>query len=378
LAGNHLHHVSARATDHIRIVLYNTHNLSLINSRLVFLRQELLTLKISNLLLTPWATHWLTGWHSLNDFFPETIHMNLVEAIRRLEHVKILVQLIVLANELVTEHAETLLPQLLHLLVYGRRPLLFMLTQEGIHVLSLDLAATTQTIQLPIRLIVWKHDLSERFLSDLHGIILVFFEFIEGIVFLGPVLYLLHRSCRRWWYVHGEDGSKVVELSFLSLACLDTHRTHQRIETLCERSEALLLHIDALEGMVVNLFLTREHFPAGANERRLFAASSSHLIILTDVHRLLHASVWEYLVVEASISIAIAEVRVAAKWIELLLLPTWSVPVPVRKNRVWWALLIGWKEKDSQEKARCITLEWSEERVNGSTKPLMGQISLDH
>ena len=80
--------------------------------------------------------------------------MNLVEAIRRLEHVKILVQLIVLANELVTEHAETLLPQLLHLLVYGRRPLLFMLTQEGIHVLSLDLAATTQTIQLPIRLIV--------------------------------------------------------------------------------------------------------------------------------------------------------------------------------------------------------------------------------
>lgn len=125
----------------------------------------------------------------------------------------------------------------------------------------------------------------------MHGIILVFFEFVEGIVFLGPVLYLLRRSCRRWWYVHGEDGSKVVELSFLSLACLDTHRTHQRIETLRERSEALLLHIDALEGMVVNLFLTREHFPAGANERRLFAASSSHLIILTDVHRLLHASV---------------------------------------------------------------------------------------
>ena len=142
-----------------------------------------------------------------------------MEAVRGLQHVQILVQLIIFTDELVAEHTQGLLSQLLHLLVNGRSPLLLVLAQEGVHVFSLNVASA--------HLVVSEHDLSHGLLSDLHGIILVLFEFCEWVFFLGPVLYLLRRSCGHRWNVHSEDGSKVVELAFLGLTRLDAHWAHQ-------------------------------------------------------------------------------------------------------------------------------------------------------
>lgn len=86
----------------------------------------------------------------------------------------------------------------------------------------------------------------------------------------------------RWRNVHAEDGTEIVELPLLSLSRLYVHRAHQRVEALRERSEALLLHVDALEGMVVYVIHIVEHFAAGAVECRLPAGS--HRVLLTEVH----------------------------------------------------------------------------------------------
>ena len=59
LSRHHLHHISALAANEVRVVLDQTHELSLVNSLLVILRNELLALKIGYLLVAPWALHWL-------------------------------------------------------------------------------------------------------------------------------------------------------------------------------------------------------------------------------------------------------------------------------------------------------------------------------
>ena len=122
--------------------------------------------------------------------------------------------------------------------------------------------------------------------------------------------------------IHVENGAKIVELSLLGLSGLDVHRAHEGVETLCEGREALLLHVDALEGMVVNALLIVEDLAARAVEAG--GASAAHLLPLIDVHRLLHATIAEegvnVPIVSTSV-LAIVEVRVAilAEGIILLL-----------------------------------------------------------
>ena len=71
--------------------------------------------------------------------------MYLMEAIGGLQHVQVLIDLIVFTDELVAEHAQALLPQLLHLLVDRGCPLLLVRAQESVHVVCLDVALTALT-----------------------------------------------------------------------------------------------------------------------------------------------------------------------------------------------------------------------------------------
>ena len=65
-----------------------------------------------------------------------------MEAFGRLQHVQILVELIVFTDKLITEHTKTLLAQHLHLLINSSCSLLFMLAQQCVHVVRLDMAAS--------------------------------------------------------------------------------------------------------------------------------------------------------------------------------------------------------------------------------------------
>lgn len=118
----------------------------------------------------------------------------------------------------------------------------------------------------------------------------------------------------------------------MGLSRLNAHWADERIEALGERSESLLLHIYALEGMVVHLLLRREYFAARTHECRCAGSQ---------VHRFLHVTITiqVHYVREASTSIAettIASLTAAAIWISEPLLLSRSVPVPAsRKNRVW-------------------------------------------
>lgn len=146
-----------------------------------------------------------------------------MEAVGRLEHVQILVKLVVLADELVAEHAETLLAQLLHLLVYCRRSLLLVRIEERVHVVGLDVAsAVTARTQRPL----FEHLLSQGLLVNLHRVVLVLLELTERVFLLAwPWLDLL-RECSAtisWWYVHAKYGPQVIHFALLSLACLDSH-----------------------------------------------------------------------------------------------------------------------------------------------------------
>lgn len=66
--------------------------------------------------------------------------MHLMETVRRLQHVKILIELVIFADELVTEHAEALLSHLLHLLVNRGCPLFLVRTQEIVQVSTLNVS----------------------------------------------------------------------------------------------------------------------------------------------------------------------------------------------------------------------------------------------
>ena len=79
--------------------------------------------------------------------------MDLMETISGLQHIQVLVQLIVFADELVTKHAKTLLSQLLHLLINGCSPLFLMRVQKCVHIICLDVstlkaAALTHTFEI--------------------------------------------------------------------------------------------------------------------------------------------------------------------------------------------------------------------------------------
>ena len=139
LTRNHLHHISARATYHVRVVFDDVHNLTLVNDLLVFLRQKLAALEVQDLLAAPWAADRLRCRHPFYDLLPEAIDVYLMEALSGLQHVKILINLIIFADELVAKLAEGILTELLHLLVYRRSPLLLIQTQNIIHVLGLNL-----------------------------------------------------------------------------------------------------------------------------------------------------------------------------------------------------------------------------------------------
>jgi hypothetical protein len=119
----------------------------------------------------------------------------------------------------------------------------------------------------------------------LHRIVLVLFELIERILFL-------RRPRRRHssvhlriviWYVHAKYGSEIRHLALLGLACLDCHWTHQRLQALCERSEAFLLHADALERVVVNSSCVGQYSSTRAYESVLLRRCRLH------VQRFLHS-----------------------------------------------------------------------------------------
>ena len=104
-AGDHFHHISTLATNQIRVVLYKVHELPFIDFLLVFLGNKLLAFKICNLLVTSRAAYRFWFGHILNNIFTETVNVNLMKTISGLQHVQILIQLIVLADELVAKHA---------------------------------------------------------------------------------------------------------------------------------------------------------------------------------------------------------------------------------------------------------------------------------
>lgn len=104
---------------------------------------------------------------TLDDLLPEAIDVDLMEAVRGLQHVQVLVHLVVLADELVAKSAYTLLSHLLHLLVDRMRSLFLMCTQEGIHVVSLDLGTLTVLTHVfpKIRAILIEHHLCKWHVS---------------------------------------------------------------------------------------------------------------------------------------------------------------------------------------------------------------------
>jgi hypothetical protein len=55
LSRDHLHHISAGAADHVRILLNDVHQLALVNGLLVVLREELAALEVLDLLFAPRA-----------------------------------------------------------------------------------------------------------------------------------------------------------------------------------------------------------------------------------------------------------------------------------------------------------------------------------
>lgn len=81
LARNHLHHVSARAADHVGIILDQVHHLSFIDFLLVFFAHELLALVLQYLLMAPRALDRLVVGEALDDLLPEAVHVDLVEAV---------------------------------------------------------------------------------------------------------------------------------------------------------------------------------------------------------------------------------------------------------------------------------------------------------
>lgn len=107
-------------------MLDNIQHLTFIDFLLVFLRDKLFALELCNLLFTSWATYWFTNRHLLYDLLSEAIDMDLMETVSSLQHVQVLIELVVLTDKLITEHAETLLPHLLHLLINRMCSLFFM------------------------------------------------------------------------------------------------------------------------------------------------------------------------------------------------------------------------------------------------------------
>ena len=217
-AWDHLHHISTLTTNQIRIVFDKVHELSFINFLLVFLRNKLFAFVISDLFIATWAANWFWFGHLFNNFFTEAVHMDLMETISGLQHIQVLVQLIVFADELVTKHAKTLLSQLLHLLINGCGPLFLMRVQKCVHIICLDVstlkaAALTHTFEIFYRSL-GKQLLRHGLVHYLHWIVFVLLEFVKGILLLWRSrLNLLSKcaasstSCGRLWYVHTKNSS---------------------------------------------------------------------------------------------------------------------------------------------------------------------------
>ena len=141
-------------------------------------------------------------------------------------------------------------------------------------------------------------------------------------------------SCHwRLWNVHAENSSKIVQLALLGLSSLDAHWTHERVEALRKGGKALLLHVDTLEGVVVDALLVGEDTAARALE-----CPTTHLLLprlanilrlhqTTSVHEVVKATIIVLIVVDVWITSVAAE-RIC---LELGLLLTRSIVEPVRK-----------------------------------------------
>ena len=297
----HLHHVAARTANKIGILLDEHHELALINLLLVIIRQKLPALEVHDLLLAAWAAHRLGAGHLLDDLLPEAVDVNLVEAFGRLEHVQVLVDLVVLRNKLVAQHAQTVLPHLLHLLVDCRRPLLLVRTQERVHVVSLDVALRALAhILVEREWLLLEEGLGVGLLMDLHVVVLVFLQLVEWDALVGFRILSLTWKCAtssRLRHIHGENGPQVLYLAVLRLTSLNAHRAHERFQGLRERCETFLLHFHAFERVVMHACLVPKRDPASAAE-----ATAAHLARLV-LHEdgLLHAAIRVHKVVKTLI-----------------------------------------------------------------------------
>ena len=134
-----------------------------------------------------------------------------------------------------------------------------MITQEGVHIICLNLgakaAALAHVIVKSVHRSLCKQLFGQWLLHYLHRVVLVFFKFVEWVFFLRLSRLNLLRSeagIGLLRYVHRKYGPEIVEFAFLGLAGLDAHRTDKRIQPLRERRKALLLHVHALKRVIVD------------------------------------------------------------------------------------------------------------------------------